>query len=219
MIFCTAGSGGALWVQRLVQKDSSDFRAHTHLWAGTNLSLSRSQVCFLRWGWVFSRRTRILRGIQCTTHLIDFFVVETKQFIGSSGKWSWRCKPAASARAGLAESLSKRRALENYFSERICYMFRMSKCRGDWDLGYYMFGVQKKTAAHWRLPKKNVFRPQEKLIFCVMWNATKFSRTSLNCGNALGFERWSGGHCQQPKTRRMEALLLIFLNRTLGSTK
>jgi len=68
-----------------------------------------------------------------------------------------------------------------------------------------MFGVQKKTAAHWRLPKKNVFRPQEKLIFCVMWNATKFSRTSLNCGNALGFERWSGGHCQQPKTKPNKA--------------
>ena len=29
---------------------------------------------------------------------------------------------------------SKRRALENYFPERICYMFRISKCRGDWDL-------------------------------------------------------------------------------------
>ena len=47
--------------------------------------------------------------------------------------WSWRGKPAASARAGLAES--KRRALGIYFSERICYMFPISKCRGDRDLG------------------------------------------------------------------------------------
>ena len=33
--FLTAGSGGALWVQR----DSPDFRAHTHLWAQTDLCL------------------------------------------------------------------------------------------------------------------------------------------------------------------------------------
>jgi len=37
-LFRTAVSGGALWVQR----DSPDFRAHTHLWARTNLCLSRS---------------------------------------------------------------------------------------------------------------------------------------------------------------------------------
>jgi len=29
VVFRTAGSGGALWVQR----DSPDFRAHSHLWA------------------------------------------------------------------------------------------------------------------------------------------------------------------------------------------
>jgi hypothetical protein len=38
VIFLTAGSGGALWVQR----DSPDFRAHTHLWARTDLCLCRS---------------------------------------------------------------------------------------------------------------------------------------------------------------------------------
>jgi len=37
----------------------------------------------LRWGWVFLERTRILSGIQFTTHFIDFFVVETKWFVGS----------------------------------------------------------------------------------------------------------------------------------------
>jgi len=30
---------------------------------------------------------------------------------------------------------SKRRALENWFCVRICYMFLISECRGDWDLG------------------------------------------------------------------------------------
>jgi len=35
-------------------------------------------------GWVFLERTRILSGIQFTTHFIDFFVVETKRFVGST---------------------------------------------------------------------------------------------------------------------------------------
>jgi len=39
----------------------------------------------------------------------------------------------ASARASAAEG--KRRAMGNYFSDRICYMFLISKCRGDRDLG------------------------------------------------------------------------------------
>jgi len=37
VIFRTAGSGGALWVQR----DSPDFRAHSHSWARTDSFLSR----------------------------------------------------------------------------------------------------------------------------------------------------------------------------------
>jgi len=37
-------------------------------------------ICIaLRWGWVFLERTRILSGIQFTTHFIEFFVVETKR--------------------------------------------------------------------------------------------------------------------------------------------
>ena len=34
--------------------------------------------------WVFLERTRILSGIQFTTHVIEFFVVETKRFVGST---------------------------------------------------------------------------------------------------------------------------------------
>jgi len=37
----------------------------------------------LRWGCVFLERTRILSEIQFTTHSIEFFVVETKRFVGS----------------------------------------------------------------------------------------------------------------------------------------
>jgi len=38
--------------------------------------------CRLRWCWVFLARTRILSGIYFTTHFIEFFVVETKRFVG-----------------------------------------------------------------------------------------------------------------------------------------
>jgi len=81
----------------------------------------------LRWGWVFLERTRILSGIQFTTYFIEILVVETKRFVGSSVNviLTWQSCGQRSSRA--AES--KRRALENYFSEQICYMFQISKCR------------------------------------------------------------------------------------------
>jgi len=86
----------------------------------------------LRWGWVFLERTRILSGIQFTTHFIEIFVVETKQFVGSFVHVILTRQPCGQRSSKAAES--KRRALGNYFFERICYMFLMSKCRGDWDL-------------------------------------------------------------------------------------
>ena len=57
-----------------------------------------SEVPTSRWGWVFLERTRILNGIQFTTHF-------------------------------------KRWALGNYFSKRISFMFLISKCGGNSDLG------------------------------------------------------------------------------------
>jgi len=44
--------------------------------------------------------------------------------------------------ANLRPALEQRWALENMFWEQICYMFLMSKCRGDWDLGLYTFWVR-----------------------------------------------------------------------------
>jgi len=78
---------------------------------------------------------RILSGIQFTTYFIEFFVVGTKRFVGSSLNvflviWTRLTCGQRSSRA--AES--KRWAMGNHFPERICYMFLMSKCRGDWDL-------------------------------------------------------------------------------------
>ena len=87
----------------------------------------------LRQGWVFLERTRILSGIQLTTHFIDFFVVETKRFVSSFANVILTRQSCGQRSSRAAES--KRRALENYFTEQICYMFRISKCRGDLDLG------------------------------------------------------------------------------------
>ena len=90
-------------------------------------------VFFLRWGWVFLERTRILNGIQFTTHFIDFFAVETKRFVGSSVNMILTRQTCGQCSSRSAES--KRRALENYFSARMCYMFLILKCTGGWDLG------------------------------------------------------------------------------------
>ena len=75
----------------------------------------------------------ILSGIQFTTHFIEIFVVETKRFVGTFVNviLTWQTCGQRSSRA--AEG--KRRALGNHFSERICYMFLRSKCRGEGDLG------------------------------------------------------------------------------------
>ena len=88
---------------------------------------------YLRWGWVFLERTRILSGIQFTTHFIEILVVETKRFVGSLVHVILTRQTCGQRSSKAAES--KRRALGNYFFERIWYMFPISKCRGDWDLG------------------------------------------------------------------------------------
>ena len=86
----------------------------------------------LRWGWVFLERTRILSEIQFTTHFIEFFVVETKRFVGSLVHVILTRQTCGQRSSRAAES--KHRALRNYFFEQICYMYLISKCRGDWDL-------------------------------------------------------------------------------------
>jgi len=93
---------------------------------GFNL-LATSQE--LKWGWVILVRSRILSGIQFTSHFINFFVVETKRFVGSFVHVILTRQTCGQRSSMAAES--KRRALGNYFSERICYMFHMSKCRRD----------------------------------------------------------------------------------------
>jgi len=68
----------------------------------------------VRWGWVFFEQTRILSGIRFTTHFIDFFVVETKRFVGSFVDLILT-RQTCSQRSSRAAEI-KRRALANYFS-------------------------------------------------------------------------------------------------------
>jgi len=93
----------------------------------------------LRWGWVFLERTRILSGIQFTTCFIEIFVVETKRFVGSFVNVILTRQTCGQRSSGAAES--KRQTIGNYFSERICYMFLISKCREDRDLGLCTISV------------------------------------------------------------------------------
>jgi len=86
----------------------------------------------LRWCWVFLERTRILSGIQFTTHFIDFFVVETKRSVSSFVNVILTRQTCGQRSRRAAES--KRRALGNYFPDQICGMFQISKCKGDRDV-------------------------------------------------------------------------------------
>ena len=86
----------------------------------TNADFQWNSV-YLRWGWVFLERTWILSGIQFTTYFIEFSVVEAKRFVGSFVNVILTRQTCGQRSSRAAES--KRRALEHYFSERICYMF------------------------------------------------------------------------------------------------
>jgi len=118
----------------------------------------------LRWGWVFLEWTQILSGIQFTTHFIEFFIVETKRFVGSTINVILTRQTCGQRSSRAAES--KRRALGNYFFERIWYMFLISKCRGDWHLGLcttsgLALGEPQRSGD---LREKNVFRRRKNRI-------------------------------------------------------
>jgi len=118
----------------------------------------------LRWGWVFLERTRILSGIQFTTHSIETFVVETKRFVSSFVYVTLTRQTCGQRSSRDAES--NRQALGNYFSERICYMILISKCRGDWHLGLcatsvLVFGEPMRSGD---FRKKNMFRCRKNRI-------------------------------------------------------
>jgi len=113
---------------------------------------------------------QILSGIQFTTYFIEFFDMETKRFVGSFVNVILTRQTCGQRSNGAAES--KRRAIGNYFSERICYMFLISKCGGDRDLGLCPtsvlgFGEPQRNG---KILEKNVFRRKNWIL-------------SLRCGS------------------------------------
>ena len=116
---------------------------------------------FLKWGWAFRERMWILSGIQFTRHFIDFIAVETRQSVGSNvhviltrQTWGQRSSRVAG---------SKRRALKNCFSQRILYVFPMSKCRSLRSRSVQFVGTcEKRSAARW-WPRKKLCSLAEKI--------------------------------------------------------
>jgi len=131
----------------------------------------------LRRGWVFLERTWIHSGIQFTTHFIEIFVVQTKRFIGSPLNVILTRQTCSQRSSRAAESI--RRALGNHFSERIYYMFLMSKCREDRDLGLCTFWVLAKREAlrnakyRFFLRAKHVFSRKSPLRSCSFFVSTQ----------------------------------------------
>ena len=68
-----------------------------------------------------------------TTHFIDLFVLETKQFVSSFLNVIYTRQTCRQRSSMAAES--KHRALGHYFPGQSCHMFLKSKCRWDQDLG------------------------------------------------------------------------------------
>jgi len=125
----------------------------------------------LSWGGVFLERTWILSGIQFTTHFVEIFVVETKRFVGSTVNVILTRQTCGQRSSRDAES--KRRALGNCFYDWICYMFLISKCRGNWDLGRCTF---------WVLAKREPLR-NAKFRFCGRLGITFFRKSPLRSGS------------------------------------
>ena len=125
-----------------------------------------------------------------------------ERFVGSSVNviLTWQTCVQRSSRA--AES--KRRALENHFPMRICYMFPIPQCRRDWDLVRCTFlgTCEKRNDAQWRPPKKKRVSPAGKIGIWQMrqvgtgWSTCdKWDRdrgVSILCGKAWGWN-WNWG--------------------------
>jgi len=162
----------------------------------------------LRSGWVFLKRTQILSGVQFITHFIEIFVVETKRFVGSFVNVILMQQTCCQRSSRAAES--ERRALGNYFSERIYYMFLISKFRGDLDLGLcttsvLAFGEPQRNGKIRFFLRRNMFFFGCRHAWCFCWWCIcRFTNTgSPNKMNVIDFKMKSSGECLQ--------LFVIFL--------
>ena len=108
---------------------------YVYIFIYTNININIIRIYEGRVGFC-SKRTCTFSGIQFTRHFIEFVVLETNQMVGSNSNVILT-RHTCGQRSGMNAG-GKRRALAFYFSVRICYMFRMSKCRGESYLGLCM---------------------------------------------------------------------------------
>ena len=100
-----------------------------------------------------------------------FILVETKRFVCSLVHVIFMRQTCGQRSSMAAEST--RRALGNYFSERVCYMFPMSKCSGEWNLGLcttlvLWFGEPQRKG---KIRIKNVFLDRKNRILHLRWGS------------------------------------------------
>ena len=118
---------------------------------------------------------RTLSGILFTTYFIESFVVESKRFVGSFVDVILKQQTCGQRSSRAAES--KRQGIGNCFSERIGYMFLISKCRGDSDLGLYTtsglaFGEPQRNDKFQFFLRRNTCFPRKSPLRCGSSNAS-----------------------------------------------
>ena len=90
-------------------------------------------------GYFSNVETQILIGIQFTRHFIEFVFVEMRQSVGSNSNvilTRQTCGQRSSMVAG-----SKHRTLSFYFPLRMRYIFPITRCKREWNLGLWTFLV------------------------------------------------------------------------------
>ena len=113
-------------------------------------------------------RTRILSGIQITMLFIEFFVVE------SIRRYCTRDLDTANMRPALEQGCGKQTpSAGKLLSGRICYVFLISKCRGDRDLG-----LCTTSGLAFGEPQRN-----DKFRFFLRRNTFFFRKSPLRCGS------------------------------------
>jgi len=128
---------------------------------------------FIKAGFCLTR-TYVFSGIQFTKHFIEFVFVETNQIVSRNSNVILT-RQTCGQRSGMTAGV-RHRVLAFYFPVRICYMFLMSKCRGELDLGLCcerlcMTSVllKENAAAQCRLPILKRVWPQDSSIFKRVW--------------------------------------------------
>jgi len=156
-----------------------------------NVSYSSCWGYSLRWGWVLFERTWILSRIHFTMYFIEILVVETKRFVSSTVNvilTRQACGQRSSRTAG-----SKHQAVGNHFFERFCYVFLISKCRADWDLGLcttsgLAFGEPQRNGKIRFFLRQNTFPPRILPLRCGSTNTSTEVAHKLRSWSPLHFE-------------------------------